>query len=543
MNSLSIFKNKTIASIHIFVMVMMFILVLIITIVFVYEEYDNFDNEAKVIQQKFIQKQKQTIRFDTQRILQFITHMYDKRDKIQDDLQTKKTIINVIEELYGREDGTGYIFIYDYNGVVISDPVQRQNVGKNLYDIEDVNGVKVIKDLIDISRSEDGGYVKYSWLKPTTGRQSPKVSYAKSFEPWGWMVGTGVYLDEIEKVLTEQRDALKIKLNQYVIKILFLLSILFGFGMLGIIVANNILKKEINIFANFFKRAATSHAFIDKKDIGLREFQDMVSYINTMIDIIHTRKQKLKELNVTLESKVEEKTKDLHEKNQLLIEEKNFSHSLVKAQDSFIKHSIHEINTPLAVIITHIDLFKMKEGENHYLSKIEAATIMIANIYNDLGYMIKKDRIDYVKEKIDFSIFLNERVELFKEVAIANGHIINFEIEEDIMIYFNTIELQRVVDNNISNAIKYAKKTTDIFITLSKREDNAILTFMTQSKKIEDTKQIFEAFFQEENLEGGFGLGLEIVGMICKKDDVRIEVDSTDKFTSFIYHFKVSDIS
>ena len=526
-----------------FVMVMMFLFVLIITMVMVYGEYNNFDHEAKVIQEKFTQKQKNTIRFDTERVLKFITHMYDKRDEDQDEAQTKKNIIDVIEQMYGREDATGYIFIYDYNGVVISDPVQRQNIGKNLYDIADVNGVKVIKDLIDMSKSKDGGYVKYSWLKPTTGRQSSKVSYAKSFEPWGWMVGTGVYLDEIEKVLTEQRDALKVKLNQYIINILLLLTILFGFGMLGIVVANKILRQEIETFANFFKRAATSHVLIDKRDIGLREFQDMVTYINTMIDVIHTRKQKLTELNVTLESKVEEKTKDLYEKNQLLMEEKNFSHSLVKAQDSFIKHSIHEINTPLAVIITHIDLYKMKMGENHYLSKIEAATIMIANIYNDLGYMIKKDRIDYVKEDINFSIFLNERVELFKEVAIANGHIINFEIAEDIMIYFNTIELQRVIDNNISNAIKYAKKSTDIFITLYEEEDKAILKFITQSRKIKDTKQIFEAFQREDHMEGGFGLGLEIVGMICQKEDIKIEVDSTDKLTSFIYHFKRSDRS
>jgi len=542
MNSLAFFKNKTIASIHMFVMVMMFVLVLIITMVIVYGEYSNFDDEAKVVQEKFIQKQKQTIRFDTQRVLQFIMHMYDTRDKTQDDAQTKKNVIDVIESLYGREDGTGYIFIYDYNGVVLSDPIQRQNIGKNLYDIEDVNGVKVIKDLIDVSKSKEGGYVKYSWLKPTTGKQGSKISYAKSFGPWGWMVGTGVYLDEIEKMLTEQKDALRIKLNQYMINILFLLSILFGFGMLGIVVANNILKKEIEIFANFFKQASTTHAFIDKRDIGLREFQDMVSYINTMIDVIHTRKQKLQELNVTLETKVEEKTKDLYEKNQLLLEEKNFSHSLVKAQDSFIKHAIHEINTPLAVIITHIDLFKMKHGENNYLSKIEAATIMIANIYNDLGYMIKKDRIDYVKEEIDFSTFLNERIELFKEVAIANGHIIDFKIEEDNMIYFNSIELQRVIDNNISNAIKYAKKSTDILITLDKKGDKAILKFITRSKKIEDTKQIFKAFHQEEYLEGGFGLGLEIVGMICQKEDVKIEVFSTDELTSFIYHFKISDM-
>ncbi len=54
----------------------------------------------------------------------------------------------------------------------------------------------------------------------------------------------------------------------------------------------------------------------------------MVTYINTMIDVIHTREEKLTELNATLESKVQEKIKNLNEQNKLLIQEKNFSNSL-----------------------------------------------------------------------------------------------------------------------------------------------------------------------------------------------------------------------
>jgi len=115
MSSLAFFKNKTIASINMFVMVMMFVLVVIVTVVVIYGEYNNFDEEAKVIQQEFIEKQKETIRFDTQRVLQFIKHMYEKRDKTQDESVIKQQITDVIEELYGREDGTGYIFIYDFN--------------------------------------------------------------------------------------------------------------------------------------------------------------------------------------------------------------------------------------------------------------------------------------------------------------------------------------------------------------------------------------------------------------------------------------------
>ena len=536
--SIRFLKNKTIASIHMFVMVMMFILIVLVTATVFYGEYNDFDEEAKIIQKEFIKKQKETIRFDTQRVLQFITHMHHKRDLSQDDALTKKYITNVIEELYGREDGTGYIFIYDYNGVVLSDPVQRQNIGKNLYDIEDANGIKVIKDLIDVSKNEDGGYVEYIWLKPTTGKLSNKVSYAKSFEPWGWMVGTGVYLDEIEKSIAQQRSALQEKLNKYMINIIILLGTLFAFGVMGIIVANNILKREIDTFTNFFQQASSTHACIDEKHIQLVEFKNMVKYINTMVDVIHTRTKKLKELNVTLESKVEEKTKDLNDKNILLTQEKNFSNSLVDAQDSFIKHSIHEINTPLAVIMTHIDLYKMKIGENKYLSKIEAASKIISNIYEDLSYMVKKDRLIYEKKLIDISVFLSERIDFFYEISLGNNHKIDTNIQTGIQLYFSPEKLQRIVDNNLSNAIKFANKGTNIEVSLNETDDKIELSFLSYSPKILDTKTVFKAFKRENNVKGGFGLGLEIVYSICIEEDIEIALTSDDSKTIFKYTFE-----
>ncbi len=171
-------------------------------------------------------------------------------------------------------------------------------------------------------------------------------------------------------------------------------------------ITNRILNKEISSFSHYFKEASSTYAMMDKEKIHLSEFQKIVPYINAMISVIHHRKEKLKEMNLTLESKVEQKTKDLSEQNILLAKEKDFNASLVKAQDSFIKHSIHEINTPLAVIMTHIDLFKMKEGENRYLTKIEAASKIISNIYEDLSYMVKKNRFVYTKKHLNMSLFL-----------------------------------------------------------------------------------------------------------------------------------------
>jgi signal transduction histidine kinase len=178
----------------------------------------------------------------------------------------------------------------------------------------------------------------------------------------------------------------------------------------------------------------------------------------------------------------------------------------------------------------------MKFGEDKYLSKIEAASKMIANIYDDLSYMIKKDRFEYEKQWISFSLFLEGRIDFFEEIATGNRHKITANIEEGIQLYFSDIELQRIVDNNLSNAIKYANKNTDIEVRLKKEEELIVLEFLTYSK-IVDIERIFEPFHQEEELHGGFGLGLEIVQSICRKECVDFEVTSDGEITIFRYNF------
>ena len=533
----NIFKNKKITTIYGWGMFIILLFVVLFAFLVIYEEYNDFDKEVVSIRKEYIKDQKSIISFDTNRVVNYINYRYTHRENNLSDIQLKKEVINTIEHLYGRKDGTGYIFIYDFNGTNLSDPLHLDNKGKNLLDFKDPNGVFVIGDLIKVSKNSEGGFVEYMWKKPVTGKPTAKISYAKAFKPWGWMIGTGVYLDEVEKRISVEKAILKKRLVKYMMEIFSLTVILFGIGITGLGIINHLINKEINAFSQFFKKAAKSHTTIDEDQIHLSDFKKMVKYINDMVNTIHKRKEKLKEINLELEKRVEKKTRDLSEQNRLLAKEKEFSESLVKAQDSFIKHSIHEINTPLAVIMMHIDIRKMKFGEDKYMSKIEAASKMIANIYDDLSYMVKKDRFEYEKQWIFFSLFLEGRIAFFEDIAKGNNHKIVHEIETDIKILFSDIELQRIVDNNLSNAIKYANKNTDIRVTLKKVKNRAVLEFMTYSKQIDDTDRIFEPFHQEEEEQGGFGLGLEIVHSICKKENVVVEVTSNAEVTIFSYTF------
>ena len=538
----TLFARRSIPSIYLIGLSALFALVALFTAITIYIEYLDFGREAERLRSEYIKEQKEQIHFDTSRVLRFISRTYQEQRGRMGERELQDQIIRSIERLYGRRDGTGYIFIYDFNGTCLSDPVQRHNVGKNLYGFRDPGGVQVIRELIDVSRRPGGGFVRYTWIKPTSGTPSPKISYARAFEPWKWMVGTGVYLDEVEKVIAAKREALRQKTLGTIGKILALMAALAVIGLLGVMMLNRIIRREIERLNRHFDLAAKQHLLIDRERVRLREFLPMVDSINSMVSEIHRRKSRLKEINLSLEQKVAEKTADLKERNELLREEKALSEALIRAQDSFIRQSIHEINTPLAVIMNHIDIYKMKMGENRYLAKIEAAAKMIATIYDDLSYMVKKNRFEYEKSTLDFSDFLRERIRFFREIAQGNRLEIRERIEEGIDLYFSDVELQRIIDNNLSNAIKYARDHTVVTVILRRRGEETLLEFHSCSRQpISDTRRIFEAFHREDDKVKGFGLGLEIVRSICEKNGVRVAVSSGHDLTVFRYYFPMKE--
>ncbi|WP_027488843.1 methyl-accepting chemotaxis protein [Allorhizobium undicola] len=91
----------------------------------------------------------------------------------------------------------GYLFAYDYAGNRVAFP-GKAGVGKNFYDLADKFGVRLVADLIAAGR-KGGDFTLYHWTRPDgpADETFPKVGYALAFEPWGVVVGTGAYLDDL----------------------------------------------------------------------------------------------------------------------------------------------------------------------------------------------------------------------------------------------------------------------------------------------------------------------------------------------------------
>lgn len=100
---------------------------------------------------------------------------------------------------YGED---GYFFVYDLNGTVLMHSRQAELVGRNLWDLRDPQGRLTIQELIAQARA-GGGYVDYLWRKPSTGQVAPKLGYVIALERWRWMLGTGLYLDDIQAVMAQ----------------------------------------------------------------------------------------------------------------------------------------------------------------------------------------------------------------------------------------------------------------------------------------------------------------------------------------------------
>ncbi len=156
-------------------------------------------------------------------ILETETDAYQATERV-------KTALRSIS--YG--DADGYVFAFDYDGLTQVHSAKPELEGKNLINLVDVNGIRIIEDLIKAARN-GGGYVSYLWDKPSKGREVPKLSYAVDLKEFNWMLGTGFYIDDIDDAI-----ALKQKEVDEKIQTTMVLSLSVGVVLLVLVIIINL---------------------------------------------------------------------------------------------------------------------------------------------------------------------------------------------------------------------------------------------------------------------------------------------------------------
>ena len=110
---------------------------------------------------------------------------------------------SAIQALKGlRYDGKEYFWINDSQPRMIMHAAKPELDGKDLSDFADPNGKRLFLEFVRIVETQGEGFVEYLWPKPGFTKPVAKISFVKGFQPWGWIIGTGIYLDDVEQAYT-----------------------------------------------------------------------------------------------------------------------------------------------------------------------------------------------------------------------------------------------------------------------------------------------------------------------------------------------------
>jgi len=182
--------------------------------------------------------------------------------------------------------GKDYFFILDTDAVIIMHPIKPELNGKNMMNFKDPKGKALFAEMVKVGESQTEGFVEYYWPKPGEDEPVQKLSYVKLFKEWGWIVGTGIYIDDINKAMVLQEKSISEAISEQRLSLI-------GMSVIMIILAGGIisflsrrLSSPIVNAAHVLKDIAEGEGDLTKRlEVSSRdELHEMAKWFNVFIE-------------------------------------------------------------------------------------------------------------------------------------------------------------------------------------------------------------------------------------------------------------------
>ena len=242
----------------------------------------------------------------------------------------KQEIIKDLSKI--RYDNGNYLFVIDQKGTMILDPPKPQLNGKSVINVKDKKGNYLFQEMIQISKTKGSGFVRYWWVKPGGTIVAPKLTYIKTIPKLNWIIGSGVYLDDVQKEALAHKNKIKKEMMSSVfMSVIVVVAVLAVIVFVGSILAN-MLVKPINMMAEELEDLRTGEGDLTKR-IRINtgdEFENLANKFNDFLDMIQQIVRDIKNSSEDVRSKsettassavemastVEETTRNLEEMTQ-----------------------------------------------------------------------------------------------------------------------------------------------------------------------------------------------------------------------------------
>ena len=242
---------------------------------FVKNMVQNSEEAVRVYRQELTANVERELRLETETALSVIKQVYERQQAGQlTPEQAKKEAADLVRTLR-YDDGKGYFWVDTYEGVNVV-LLGRDSEGKSRMNATDPSGRHFIQEMIANGRKAGGGFTDLMFAKPNETEPLPKRNYTAAFEPYQWVVGTGVWIDYIDTMVAQKAEQESTALRQDVLRMLvYVVILLVIFGVLGMYIGRRIAQpiltacERVNVLATGDLRVqedAATGALYDRKD-------------------------------------------------------------------------------------------------------------------------------------------------------------------------------------------------------------------------------------------------------------------------------------
>ena len=248
-----------------------------------------------------------------------------------------------------RYDGDNYIWVNDMDGKMLMHPVSVKLVGTDVKEIKDADGKKIFVDMIDLVKKNGQSVYNYQWPPDQTAK--PKISYIKGVPEWGWVVGTGVFADQIQRDVREVAIKLGLAVGGILI-VAILVALLIGRSI----------SRPIDFITKVMKELAGGNLNVE---IGMEDRKDEIGAMAKAVCIFQANAKQVEKLKV---EQAEAEKRATREKKQ----------AMDKMADDF-EASVGQIVNVVASAATELqasskNLSEMSEQTSRQTSTVAAAT-------------------------------------------------------------------------------------------------------------------------------------------------------------------------
>lgn len=420
-----------------------------------------------------------------------------------------------------------YFFILDTQGVTVRNAGFPELNGINVSSFQDPQGDFFVQEFLKVAKESGHGFVKYQWPKPDDIEMGEKISYVQSFEPFGWVIATGVYLDEIG--IEEATAQLHQQANQHFQTLLKSGLIFLGIGVILSLLLVRWITKPLLQAKIAAEKIGQGHFATQVPYHGQDEVGQLIGSLNQMANQLQASFAKLDIQNRELEELNRLKDMSLHEleENRRELQETNCHLiRLNQEKNEFLGIAAHDLKNPLQAIQGSAELIEKcfddfpKEEVIEFARMISISSQRMFELITTLLDVnaIESGNLKLSLRTVNILPILQRIVNDYQDRAkLKNISVCFAPPEEECIAWVDENIVCQVLDNLVSNAVKYCLRSKTVWVRMTQIEKGVRCEIQDEGPglSLADQQKLFSKFTRltprPTGGEHSTGLGLFIV--------------------------------